>query len=374
MTTADWNSSAGLRSVHGTSHGLRPVQGPPETLWPLLLGWLEDGPDPDPLVVRTSGSTGEPKDVLLSACALRASATATARRLGGEGHWLLALPVAHVAGLQVLVRSALAGTPPVLLSDHRDLVEATAALTGRRRYLSVVPTQLHRWVSSVPLAEALRQYDAVLVGGAPIRPELLAEARRQDIAVVTTYGMTETCGGCVYDGVGLDEVAVALDPRGRIRLAGPMLFDGYAGQPDLTAEVLRDGWLITQDLGRLDEDGRLMIVGRVDEVVVSGGVNVSLPAVEACLAAMPRVADAAVVGVPDAEWGTRVVAVLVPAATNAPQLRLREIRDVVAARYPRSWAPRQLLVVPALPLLDAGKVDRTRLVEWAVDSPDERGG
>lgn len=362
MTTADGDASVGLR----------PVRGPGPSLRQLVEHWLYEA-DPPPLAVRTSGSTGEPKDVLLSARALRASATATSGRLGGEGQWLLALPVEHVAGLQVLVRSVLAGQPLVALDDHLDLMTATAALSGPRRYLSLVPTQLHRWLAQPLQVEALRRYDAVLVGGAATSADLLTEARRQGVAVVTTYGMTETCGGCVYDGVGLDGVAVALDAQGRVRLAGPMLFDGYSGRPDLTAEALQDGWLRTQDLGRIDDDGHLVVMGRVDDIVVSGGVNVALPAVEVCVAAMPAVEQAAIVGVPDDRWGARIVAAVVLGKGGAT-VELSEVRACVAERHSRSWAPRQLLVVSALPLLESGKLDRLKVVRWAVDSFDERRG
>ncbi|MDP9445228.1 MAG: AMP-binding protein, partial [Actinomycetota bacterium] len=233
-----------------------------------------------PLVVRTSGSTGEPKQVVLGPAAVLASAGATLARLGGPGQWLLALPVHHVAGLQVLVRSLLAGEDPVVLDEHPDFLTATAALHGRRRYLSLVPTQLLRLLRDRDEVAALRSFDAVLLGGTAADPVLLARAREAGLPVVPTYGSSETCGGCVYDGRPLDGVAVKVDAGGRVHVAGPVLFDGYRDRPDLTAEVLVDGWLRSPDLGRLDDDGRLHVLGRVDDVVVSGGVNVALPAVQ----------------------------------------------------------------------------------------------
>jgi O-succinylbenzoic acid--CoA ligase len=312
------------------------------------------------VVVRTSGSTGEPKQVALSSSALLSSATATLDRLGGPGSWVQALPAYYVAGLQVIVRSHLAGVSPVVLSEHADLTRATAALTGDRRYLAVVPTQLYRWMSSPPDVEALRRYDAVLVGGGAADPLLVERARDGGVAVVTTYGMSETCGGCVYDGVALDKVAVALGADGRIRLTGPMLFDGYVGDPELTAEVLRDGWLYTPDLGRFDADGRLEVLGRADDVVTSGGVSISLVAVERRIAAMAEVATCAVVAEPDAEWGSRLVAFVVPEAGGTGPT-LAQVRDFVAAAHPRAWAPRELVVRDRLPLLESGKVDRRSL-------------
>ncbi len=339
---------------------LWPVSGEAATIERLLRRWLDE-PAGRPLWVRTSGTTGEPKDVALSAAAIRASAVATLARIGGRGQWLLALPAQHVAGLQVLTRSVLAGTSPVVLADHDGLAAATAALTGERRYLAAVPTQLQRWMAAETDLAALRDFHAVLLGGAATPCDLVEGARAAGVAVVTTYGMSETCGGCVYDGVALDGVAVGLGAGGEISLAGPVLFDGYVDEPHLTAEVLWDGWLHTPDLGRLTGDGRLEVLGRADDVVISGGVNVSLPAVENRLTAMPGIEHCAVVGLPDPEWGTWVVAVLVPAATgSAPTLEA--VRDFVSGVHPRSWAPRGLVVRDSLPLLESGKTDRQTLL------------
>jgi o-succinylbenzoate---CoA ligase len=310
-------------------------------------------------VVQTSGSAGEPKGVLLSRRAITSSAAATLDRLGGPGQWLLALPCHYVAGMQVLVRSLLAGTTPVLREEHASLPAAVEAMTGERRYTAVVPTQLFRWLETTPAQ--LRRFDAVLVGGAAATPALLDRARQAGVRIVTTYGSTETSGGCVYDGYPLDGVSVALTARGRIRIAGPVLFDGYLGRPDLTAQALLDGWLVTNDVGRLDPDGRLTVLGRTDDVVISGGENVPLPAVATRLAQHPDIADAAVIGVDDPEWGTRVVAVVVGT------VRLEEVRDFVAEELPRSWAPRELVDVPELPLLANGKLDRVGLLRLLTD-------
>ena len=333
------------------------MHGTPAEVLGLLRSWQDADPEPAPLVIATSGSTGEPKRVVLSRSAMRASATATAARLGGPGQWLLNLPATYVAGLQVLFRSVLAGTEPVV--QDGPFTAAAAAMTGERRYVSLVPTQLHRMLADPAEAEALRSFDTVLVGGAAVPAGLRARASEAGVHVVATYGMSETCGGCVYDGHPLDGVAVAIGSDGRVRIAGPVLFDGYDGRPDLTAEVLRDGWFHTQDLGRLDEDGRLQVLGRADDVVLSGGVNVAGPAVAARLREHPVVEAAEVVGVEDPEWGQRVVACVVG------DLVLDEARDWVAAVHPRSWAPRQLIRLEEIPLLHNGKVDRVRLQELA---------
>ena len=307
------------------------------------------------VVLATSGSTGDPKAVLLSAAALRASATATLDRLGGPGQWLLAMPPYFVGGLQVLTRSVVAGIDPVVVADG-NFAGAAARMTAERRYTAIVPTQLRRLLDTAAESDldALRGFDAVLVGAAATPPELLARAGRAGVRVVTTYGMTETGGGCVYDGVPLDGVEVTLDD-GRVVIGGPTLFDGYRLRPDDTAAVLRDGRFVTQDTGRL-VDGRLEITGRIDDVVISGGVNVSLPAVQTRVLDHPAVADAVVLGVPDDEWGSRVVAFVVGAVEFA------ELRDFVAETLPRTWAPRDVVVLDALPMLGSGKVDRQALL------------
>ncbi|MGY1707972.1 o-succinylbenzoate--CoA ligase [Geodermatophilus sp. SYSU D00758] len=311
---------------------------------------LEDGAD---LVVVTSGSTGGGRGVLLPAAAVRASGTATHARLGGPGAWLLALPVSAVAGLQVLCRSLLAGTRPTVLARDEPLAGALARMPRGRRYTALVPTQLRRALDREP--EALAAFDAVLVGGAATDPALLARARDAGVAVVTTYGMTETAGGCVYDGVPLDGVRVAVDAEG-VRLAGPVLAVGYRRDPEGTAAAFGDGWFRTRDAGTLGPDGRLTVQGRLDDVVVTGGVNVAPQAVEAALREHPQVADAVVFGRPDDEWGQRVVAAVVPAPGASPEPAA--LRRWVADRLGGPAAPRELHAIPAVPTLHTGKPDR----------------
>jgi O-succinylbenzoic acid--CoA ligase len=287
-----------------------------------------------------------------------ASANATIERLGGPGQWLLSLPVSGVGGLQVLVRSIIAGTEPVGL-DRLELGPALASFSAGRRYAAVVPTQLYRWASTGELS-ALAQFDAVLVGGAAVNPELLATATAAGVRIVRTYGMTETCGGCVYDGVPLPGVELRIDDGGQVMVRGPMLFDGYAGQSPHDQE----SWFATADRGEISSDGTLRILGRLDDVVVSGGVNVPLAPVERAIRGMPGVGDVAIVGAQDPEWGERVVAVVV--AAGDADVTLDDIRDrVEAAGLSRAWAPRQLLVVPEFPVGATGKVDRARLSELA---------
>ncbi|WP_243838782.1 AMP-binding protein [Aeromicrobium yanjiei] len=338
------------------SASLRPVSGEPREVFALVEEWVREGGEP--IVIRTSGSTGEPKDVILSHDAVLASARASLARLGGPGGWLQAMPVTGVGGLQVLVRSALAGLEPVHAAEHPSLADAIRAIPGERRYASLVPTQAHRLVESGSV-DVLRSLDALLIGGAAAPQDLLDAL--EGVNVVRTYGMSETCGGCVYDGVPLDGVQMRVDETGQVLLAGPVLFDGYA-DPAATAAVLRDGWFATADLGEI-VDGRLRVTGRSDDVVISGGVNIALPAVTRALREVDGVRDAIALGAADEEWGARVVAYVVPAdAVCLDGLRLDALRDAVQERgLPRSWAPRDVVLLDELPLLPGGKVDRRAL-------------
>jgi o-succinylbenzoate---CoA ligase len=333
----------------------------------LLLDSEDDEADPTALVVATSGSTGEPKGALLQASALRASASATHSRLGGPGHWMLALAPHHVAGVQVLLRSVDAGTVPEVV-DLRggfrvaDFVGAATALARRargRRYTALVPTQLVRLLDAEPAAvQALATFDAVLLGGAAATPTLLARAADSGVRVVTTYGMSETCGGCVYDGVPLDGVQVAAAER--LQIGGPMVARGYRLQPRNAKFFSRHGsrWFETDDVGTL-ESGRLTVLGRADDVIVTGGNKVSPQAVEAVLSELPGVRECLVVGIPDVEWGQRVVALVVG------RCELEALRRKVSDRLGAAAAPRELVIVEALPQKALGKPDRAAAARLA---------
>jgi O-succinylbenzoic acid--CoA ligase len=328
---------------------------------------LDEPADPGAaVVVLSSGSTAEPKAVVLSADAIRAGAQATHDRLGGPGHWLLPLAGHYVAGLMVHARAHLAGTTVVPLA--RDLSDlATTTLPAGRRYLSVVPTQLVRALEQPALVAVLARLDAVLVGGGAVEETVLDRARAAGIRCVTTYGMSETCGGCVYDGVPLDGVAVGVDEEDRISVGGPVLFSGYRGRPDLTAEALGTGRFRTADRGGWvrDPDGtrRLQVLGRVDDVVISGGHNVDLAAVEARALTWPErgTAELAVVGAPHLHWGVEVVAVVEHARETGESSDLAGLQRWVRAELPVYAAPRRLVVLDRLPRTAGGKVDRRLL-------------
>ncbi|WP_228255061.1 o-succinylbenzoate--CoA ligase [Ornithinimicrobium avium] len=347
---------------------------PPGATWddlaPDLRGLLDASPHaPRAVTLATSGSSGTPKRVRLPGAALRASGEATAALLGGHGRWVLALPTHHVAGLQVLARSALAGTDPVALEPGAPFTaEAFARAVDRLgtpstsaplRLVSLVPTQLARLLDHAAGTRALQEIDAVLLGGAAADAGLLGRAREAGARVVTTYGMSETSGGCVYDGAPLRDVRVRVEEDGRVSLGGPVLAEGYADRPDLTAERFRtdaDGtrWFRTDDRG-VWRAGRLTVLGRLDDVIVTGGHKVEPRDVETALRRLPGVSDALVVGVADPEWGHRVAALLVPSGQPLPTDRLRRS---LSPGLPRHAVPRQVVWRDSLPLLESGKPDR----------------
>lgn len=338
-------------------------------------------PEGTAVVVRTSGSTGEPKATALTVEALAASSAATAVRLRGEGQWLLALPLDYVAGVQVLVRSLFAGTRPWAM-DLADgfrpeaFADAAEALTDPIRLTSLVPTQLRRLLDdgSPRVLAALTRFNAVLLGGGPMPHGLLERAREAGVRAVTTYGSAETCGGCVYDGVPLDGVDVQL-VDGRVWLGGDVVAAGYVGDSERTAEHFRadeDGrrWYVSSDLGEFGPDGRLRILGRADDVVITGGVKASAASVAAAIEALPGVREAFVAGIDDPEWGQVLAAAVVlrdpaeesatggqdPARTAVPE----SLRAAAAERLGR-LTPKAWLVLDALPLLPNGKPDRRAL-------------
>lgn len=403
------------------------------------------------VVVATSGSTGRPKKTVLSAEALTASGRATERATSGPGQWLLCLPAHYVAGVQVLARSVLAGTTPVVMTgEHftpRAFADAAEGMNHPVRYVSVVPTQLQRILdpadgSPDPRAvAALARFDAVLVGGSPLSPALAHLADAAGVRVVRTYGMSETCGGCVYNGVPLDTVAVRILPddagphlahapapsappaeeasagtlsakeepvgaspaeagaagespaasfahqagpasplEGRIWLGGEVVASGYLNDPEQTAAHFRvsEGrrWYRTDDLGSLDENGRLTVLGRTDDVINTGGVKVSAGRVADVLLDHDRVRQALVLPLAHPEWGQEVAAVVavrrplhnepVP-DDHHPDSRLdgdldpgleRELAQSVRERLGAPAVPKRWCRVDRLPLLATGKPDR----------------
>lgn len=302
------------------------------------------------LVVVTSGSTGTPKGVELSHAALTASTRASVRRLGCERGevWLGCLPVAHIAGFQTILRSRAAGVDPVLHErfDPRAIGRAT-----RVSWISLVPTQLSRLLEA---GTDLSRFRGILLGGAKAPRRLLERAEEAGARITVSYGMTETCGGCVYDGTPLDGVEVDALRDGRLRIRGPVLARGYRGDAAATRRAFRDGWFLTSDLGRV-VDGDVEVFGRVDDVIVTGGEKVVAGHVAGALRGLGPVADAAVVGRPDEEWGELVVALVVPADPDQPP-SLDELRDALAQDLPPAALPRALAITAELPRDELGKL------------------
>lgn len=297
---------------------------------------IEEG---DALVVATSGSTGDPKGVVLTHAAVAASAAATSRRLGvrGDDHWLACLPLSHVGGLSVVTRALHTGTALTVLPGF----DAETVSASEATLVSLVPTALARIDPG--------RFRVIVLGGSRPPGDLPPN-------VVTTYGMTETGSGVVYDGVPLDGVEVRID-AGQILLRGPMLLRCYR---DGTVPLDADGWLATGDMGELDADGHLVVHGRRDEMIITGGENVWPEPVEAVLRTVDGVADVAVAGTPDEEWGEVVTALVVPADPADP-VALDVLRSAVKEVLPAFAAPRRLVLVDQLPRTSIGKLRRSAL-------------
>ncbi len=332
-------------------------------------------PDGLALAVGTSGSTGTAKRALLTADNLLTSATATHEVLGGAGTWLLALPAVHIAGLQVLVRSLVAGTEPGVLDlapgfTTEGFAAQTSALAARGSgpwYTALVPTQVARLLDSQLGVTALRQYDRVLVGGAATGTSTLDAARTAGVALVRTYGMSETAGGCVYDGVPLPVSQVHIDNDHHVVLGGSTVGHGYlTGEPDQddAFSVDADGvrWFRTDDLGDFDGGGLLRITGRADDLVNTGGMKVAPGGVEdAILRYVPGVSEVVVVGTAHPRWGQAVSAAVV-VVPGAPEPTVRDVRSALRGILPDHALPQRLLVLAALPLRGPGKPDRRAVV------------
>ena len=392
-----------------------------------------ESPESIALVVGTSGSTGAPKQTALSVRALRASARATERffadypsagsakpqRATSEvpAQWLLALPAHYVAGAQVLARSVLAGTTPIVAASVTDggsftpevFLNAAERLSCARRFVSLVPTQVHKLLEAAEtnpalgseIYDALGQFTGILLGGAPASASLLAAARELGLNVVTTYGSAETAGGCVYSGTALPGVRLRVIPEdaglldssvagdasaggtpniGRIWLGGEHLASGYLGDNARTAShffVDADGyrWYRTDDYGSLtssapnapEDEGAPMlnVVGRSDDVIITGGVKVSARAVAAVLQSHPAVREAAVMGIPDAHWGSALAAAITlrgasgaQSAPDAPRATCDILREFCTDKLGVAGAPKFLRILADFPTASTGKPDR----------------
>jgi o-succinylbenzoate---CoA ligase len=307
------------------------------------------------IVVATSGATGSPKLAELPRTALGSAVAGSLSALDASAFdpWVACLTPAHMGGLLVLLRGAMAGAP-VDVFDPFDAARLLR-LAPEGAHVALVPTMLRRLVAT---AEDLSHLGAMLVGGSSVDPALRDAAARLGARVVSTYGLTESCGGVVYDGLPFDATRVRVATDGEIQLAGPTLMEGYRADPSATADAFTlDGWLRTGDLGELDEEGLLVVHGRADDAIRTGGETVWPDEVEAALRSHPGVADVAVAGVPDAEWGQRVAAWIVPADRADPPT-LDELRERCRERIARFKAPSEIILVDAIPRTASGKFRR----------------
>lgn len=311
-------------------------------------------------VVRTSGSTGTPKQTLLTTSALAASAEATAERIGGLGQWLLAVGPQYVAGLAVVSRSVQAGTKAVVIDpgfSPEEFIAGTHRLDHDFTAVSLVPTQLSRLLKQDEAIAALQSYSAILVGGSAIPQNITEAAQRYELNLYTTYGMSETCGGCVYNGTPLPGLTVdTVEHHGvdRIRLTGPMVAAGYFDDPQLTATHFDNGSYLTDDYGAVDDVVR--VHGRLDDVINTGGIKVSAAKIQQVL--QRWVPEAFVTGIDDQHWGQRVCAVV---TGTAEQYILADAvrKELGAPAVPKTW-----LRLRSLPMLENGKPDRQTLTSW----------
>lgn len=312
-------------------------------------------------VVATSGTTGEPQFVELTTAGLAASAAAVHHALDvdpARDRWLACLPLTAVAGLAIVARAHTTGTSLVVQPRFDPM--AVAAAAGECSLVSLVPTTLARLLDAD--ATAIARFRRVLLGGAPIPSALRARATAVGVHLVTTYGLTETGGGCVHDGHELDRVEIDLAPgSSEVLVRGPVVMRGYRNDSTRPEESWRGDWLRTGDVGRRDEHGLLEIVDRLKDLIITGGVNVSPIAIESAYAAVPRVGEMAVVGEPDPEWGERVVACIVPVDASDPP-SLADVRSAgVDAGLRAAELPRALRLVATIPRTPSGKILRRLL-------------
>ncbi|MFC5337228.1 AMP-binding protein [Leucobacter denitrificans] len=332
-------------------------------------------PEGTAVVVRTSGSSGIPKAVALSAEALKTSAAATREELGGAGQWLVTLPPNLISGLQMLVRSASTRIEPVFApqgADARTLLDLADTMTHERRYISVVPVQLTRLLDLAEqdedAADTLRQFDAVLVGGQAVSLEQRRRAHLLGVKLRRSYGMTETAGGCVYDGVEIGDTRVRIRD-GEVQLAGSTLALGYVGDEALTNDRFvtdkdRNGedvrWYRTGDSGEL-LGGMLTVTGRLDRVLISGGVNVSLDEIERVARELPGWGSTVALATTHPEWGERPSLVV---ETEPGAVPFDEVREAIRTRLGAAAAPEWATETETLPRLVGGKPDLQAIEAW----------
>ncbi|CAN2222285.1 CaiC Acyl-CoA synthetases (AMP-forming)/AMP-acid ligases II [Candidatus Nanopelagicaceae bacterium] len=322
---------------------------------------LTEVPSRISVVVSTTGSSGTSKEVGLSASALLSSARASNKALGAEfgNSWSLLLPLTHIAGINVLVRALELGTEPIDLRNHQGEYP-------RADFTAIVPTQLFKALNGdQQLLAHLVDAKAVLVGGAALTTDLHLQAEKAGINIVVTYGMTETSGGCVYNGLPLEGIEISITPEKCIAIKGPVLAHTYLGAEALWDTQYKDGWFHSSDIGRIENE-KLIVEGRSDDVIISGGENISLSAIESSLHAHFPHKNFAAFSVKDSKWGDALHVAI--AGDGFPSEE--EIAQYLGEQFGDFSKPKGFLHLPELPLIGIGKVDRKKLTELLMEAPN----
>ncbi|CAN2222387.1 CaiC Acyl-CoA synthetases (AMP-forming)/AMP-acid ligases II [Candidatus Nanopelagicaceae bacterium] len=322
---------------------------------------LTEVPSRISVVVSTTGSSGTSKEVGLSASALLSSARASNKALGAEfgNSWSLLLPLTHIAGINVLVRALELGTEPIDLRNHQGEYP-------RADFTAIVPTQLFKALNGdQQLLAHLVDAKVVLVGGAALTTDLHLQAEKAGINIVVTYGMTETSGGCVYNGLPLEGIEISITPEKRIAIKGPVLAHTYLGAEALWDTQYKDGWFHSSDIGRIENE-KLIVEGRSDDVIISGGENISLSAIESSLHAHFPHKNFAAFSVKDSKWGDALHVAI--AGDGFPSEE--EIAQYLGEQFGDFSKPKGFLHLPELPLIGIGKVDRKKLTELLMEAPN----
>jgi o-succinylbenzoate---CoA ligase len=305
---------------------------------------------PTQVIINTTGSSGIRKRVLLSTGAIETSAELSNSQIGAKPGdvWSLLLPINHIAGVNVLVRAIKLGSEVVGVDETAD-------------FTAIVPTQLHRALfGDKKLLEHLQKCKSVLVGGSPASKTLLELATKAGINVITTYGMTETSGGCIYNGRALPGVSVMVNQTGRLMIKGPILANGYENNQELWSENFKNDWFLTNDLGTV-KDNEVQVIGRSDDVVLSGGENVSLIAIENELSANFPDVNFLATSIADSEWGQKICLI------SDIEIDQLQVSQVLKEKLGKQFVPKDFLVVNQIPQIGIGKPDRVKAGQLFVD-------
>lgn len=311
------------------------------------------------LVVNTSGSSALAKEVGISAAALIAGAKGANKFLGAKPGqiWSLLLPLNHIAGINVLVRSLELGTEPM---DLRNSV----AKYPFADFTAIVPTQLYRALNGdSALLEHLISAQAVLVGGSALSSQLRQAGQQSGVNIVETYGMTETSGGCIYNGQPIEGTEFEVDDLGIISISGKSLATTYLNDPQSWDEQFRNGYFVTSDIGYIKNE-KLFVTGRRDDVIISGGENISLSAVEELISDTFTGIQCAAFAIEDQQWGQILQLAIAGELKPDPSA----INEYLSTKISQAAKVKNIIYISELPRTSIGKIDRRKLAEIATQA------